>query len=106
LHFQFAAPGTVSWFDKIRQSSLGLMLFIGFLSFPVFYFYLGKMLKELNPSNAVPARVRSALDTIAESLLVLDSRGNVVLANAAFATLSGRDAEELTLFVLDTGRRR
>ena len=52
LHFQFAAPGTVSWFDKIRQSSLGLMLFIGFLSFPVFYFYLGKMLKELNPSNA------------------------------------------------------
>ena len=96
LHFQYGADGVVTLLDEIKQSALGLMLFIGVLSFPVFYFYLGKMLKELNPSNAVPARVRSALDTIAESLLVLDARGNVVLANAAFSTLSGRDADSLT----------
>jgi len=96
LHFQFAKPGKLSLFDKARQSSLGLMLFIGLLSFPIFYFYLGKMLKELNPSAAVPARVRSALDTIAESLLVLDSKSNIVLANAAFTELSGRESDDLT----------
>ncbi len=95
MHFQFAVPEQVSFMDKVRDSSLSLMAFIGLVSFPMFYFYLGKMLKELNPSTAVPARVRSALDTIAESLLVLDGRGNVVLANAAFAELNGRDADDL-----------
>ncbi len=95
MHFQFAVPGKVSTIDKIRRSPFSLMAFIGLISFPMFYVYLGKMLKELNPSEAVPARVRSALDTIAESLLVLDSRRNVVLANAAFAELNGQKAEDL-----------
>ncbi len=95
MHFQFAVPGQVSYMDKIRQSPFSLMGFIGLISFPLFYFYLGKMLKELNPSAAVPARVRSALDTIAESLLVLDRRRNVVLANAAFAELNGKGADDL-----------
>lgn len=95
MHFQFAVPKSLSWWDKLRESAFSLMAFIGLVSFPMFYFYLGKMLKELNPSTAVPARVRSALDTIAESLLVLDQRGNVVLANAAFAELNGADAEDM-----------
>lgn len=95
MHFQYAVPEKVSFVDKIRQSELSLMVFIGLVCFPLFYFYLGKMLKELNPSTAVPARVRSALDTIAESLLVLDSRRNVVLANAAFAELNGQNADDL-----------
>jgi PAS domain S-box-containing protein len=95
LHFQFGAQDSSSWLDKIRRSPLSLMIFIGMVSLPLFYLYLGKMLKELNPSSAVPARVRSALDTIAESLLVLDKRGNLVLANSAFAELNGKDADEL-----------
>jgi len=95
MHFQFAVPKNMSLMDKSRQSAFSLMAFIGIISFPMFYFYLGKMLKELNPSTAVPARVRSALDTIAESLLVLDGRGNIVLANAAFADLNGKPADDL-----------
>ncbi len=96
LHFQFGdVQQSTSWWDKIRHSSFSLMAFIGLVSLPLFYFYLGKMLKELNPSSAVPARVRSALDTIAESLLVLDKRGNLVLANSAFSELNGKDAEAL-----------
>jgi len=95
MHFQYAVPKKTSFFEKVRQSPFSLMAFIGLVSFPMFYFYLGKMLKELNPSAAVPGRVRSALDTIAESLLVLDARSNVVLANAAFAELNGRDADDL-----------
>lgn len=95
MHFQYAVAKKVSWVDKIRESAFSLMAFIGLVSFPMFYFYLGKMLKELNPSTAVPARVRSALDTIAEALLVLDGRSNVVLANAAFADLNGKPADDL-----------
>ena len=75
-----------------------LLQFIGFLSFSgfiLFYFYLGKMLTQLNPSQAIPARVRSTLDTMAEGLLVLDSRERLVLANQAFASLVGRPPDDL-----------
>jgi len=95
MHFQFGVASQMSWIDRLRNSDFSLMAFIGLISFPMFYFYLGKMLKELNPSTAVPARVRSALDTIAESLLVIDGRSNVVLANAAFANLNGKPADDL-----------
>ena len=69
--------------------------FIGLFGFILFYLYLGKMLKALNPSQAVPGRVRSALDTLAEGLLVVDKKSNVVLANTAFKEISGESAEEL-----------
>ena len=75
-----------------------LALFIGFLSslcFIVFYVYLGKMLTALNPSQAIPGRVRSTLDTIAEGLLVIDRRERLVLANQAFASLVGKSSDDL-----------
>jgi len=95
LNFHFMEDVGTSFLDKWRKSEFGLMLFVSLVSFPVFYFYLGKMLKELNPSSAVPGRVRNALDTIAEALIVVDKKGNIVLANAAFATLNGKTAEQL-----------
>ncbi len=95
LHFQFKDIASTSLLDRWRASPFGLMSFMSLLCFPLFYFYLGKMLKELNPSQAVPGRVRSALDTIAESLLVIDAKGDVVLANAAFAELNGVEAETM-----------
>jgi signal transduction histidine kinase/HPt (histidine-containing phosphotransfer) domain-containing protein/FixJ family two-component response regulator len=75
-----------------------VFLFITFLSltsFIAFFFYLGKMLKHLDPSQAVPDRVRSALDTMAEGLLVLDRNQNIVLANQAFSTMVEKPSEKL-----------
>jgi PAS domain S-box-containing protein len=95
LRFHFVDNVGSSLVDQWRKSEFGLMLFVSLFCFPIFYFYLGKMLKELNPSSAVPGRVRNALDTIAEALIVVDNTGNIVLANAAFATLNGKSAEKL-----------
>ncbi len=95
LRFFFGHYRAKNFLDRLRQLPFSLMMFISLVSFPVFYLYLGKMLKELNPSTAVPGRVRSALDTIAESLIVIDRKGNLVLANAAFAELVGQPAEKL-----------
>ncbi len=102
LRFHFMDEPASNFVDWWRASPFGLMVFVSLLSFPAFYFYLGKMLKELNPSSAVPGRVRNALDTIAEALIVVDRRGNIVLANAAFATLNGKPAEELMGVQADT----
>ncbi|MGQ7847812.1 ATP-binding protein [Granulosicoccus sp. 3-233] len=95
LVFRFVSMDNQPWHVRYRESPLFLMGFISLGCFPLFYLFLGKMLKELNPSEAVPSRVRSALDTIAEALLVLDARGNIVLANSAFAELTGKESESL-----------
>lgn len=95
LRFHFVDMTSATWFDRARRLPFALILFVALLSFPLFYLYLGKMLKELNPSTAVPSRVRSALDTMAEALLVIDRRGDLVLANSAFAKLLGKPAESL-----------
>ncbi|MBX2880153.1 MAG: Hpt domain-containing protein [Granulosicoccus sp.] len=84
-----------NWKERLQRSTLAQVGFIVILSFIGFYLYLGKMLKQLNPSTAVPARVRSALDTIAESLIVVNRKEEIVLANTAFAELVQRDPEKL-----------
>ena len=97
------------WIGMVTGPQAQLILFVALLSFLGFYLYLGKMLKQLDPSQAVPERVRSALDTMAEGLLVLDSKEQIMLANRAFASLLsstpeallGRKAEEFPWFDAD-----
>ncbi|MFK7976685.1 MAG: response regulator, partial [Halioglobus sp.] len=75
-----------------------MSLLLGFISLTggaLFYFYLRRMLKHLDPSQAIPDRVRTALDTMAEGLLVLDAKQNVVLANEAFANIVDKSAASL-----------
>ena len=72
-----------------------LTLFMGGLCFVVFYFYIGKVLRHLDPSKAIPGRVRSALDTLAGGLLVLDHKEQIVLANKAFAALLQKSPDDL-----------
>jgi PAS domain S-box-containing protein len=80
----------------IRNPWFLLVVFMFLACFASFYFYLGKVLRQLDPSQAVPGRVRAALDTLAEGLLVIDRKQNIVLANHAFAGFLGKTPEELT----------
>ena len=72
-----------------------LTAFVFLVSLISFYFYLGKVLRQLDPSQAVPGRVRAALDTLAEGLLIVDRKQNIVLANHAFAEFLGKGPEQL-----------
>ncbi|HIG43971.1 MAG: response regulator [bacterium] len=86
------AAGWKGWFS---HPLVNLIVFLTLSSFLLFFFYLGRILKQLDPSQAVPDRVRSAFDTLAEGLLVIDARQNIVLANAAFASIVDRTPQEL-----------
>ena len=72
-----------------------LMFFIGALCVVAFYFYLGRVLRQLDPSRAIPGRVRAALDTLTGGLLVVDRSQHIVLANESFARLLGKSPEAL-----------
>ena len=86
------APGIAG----ILQTPLLLLLaFCGTLSLVSFYIYLSRVLRHLDPSQAIPSRVRSALDSLTEGLLVVDQTQNIVLANEALTRLLGKSNEQL-----------
>ncbi|MCB1759749.1 MAG: response regulator [Gammaproteobacteria bacterium] len=93
LRFETLRAG--GWLGYATDPLMLLLAFVSTTSFVGFYFYLGKMLKHLDPSQAIPGRVRSALDTMAEGLLVLDHKEQIVLANRAFAGQLKSDPENL-----------
>jgi PAS domain-containing protein len=93
LHFKpFEGSATLS---LQRGSPALLVLILGSTSFVIFFLYLRRMLSHLDPSRVIPGRVRTAFDTLAEGVLVLDPQGRIVLANQAFATIVGHAAEAL-----------
>ncbi|HET8749069.1 MAG TPA: response regulator [Ramlibacter sp.] len=72
-----------------------LLAFAGLVCVPSFYVYLSRVLRHLDPSQAIPGRVRSALDSLTEGLLVIDQQQNIVLANEALTRLLGKSNEQL-----------
>jgi len=95
VELRFSPLVDEGWMGVVTGPQTQLLLFMSLLCFLGFYLYLGKMLKQLDPSQAVPERVRSALDTMAEGLLVLDNKEQIMLANRAFATLLTTTPEAL-----------
>lgn len=93
LYFSELYPA--GWRAFFYQPTVHFITFVGGISFILFFLYLGRMLKLLDPSQAIPDRVRAALDTMAEGLLVIDSKFNIVLANQAFSALVGKQQEDL-----------
>lgn len=65
------------------------------ICFLFYQFFLKRMLRQLDPSGAVPKRVREALDNLAEGLLILDVHDRILLANYAFASVVGIEADRL-----------
>jgi PAS domain S-box-containing protein len=80
----------------ILQTPLVLLLaFCGTVCLLSFYVYLHRVLRHLDPAQAIPSRVRSALDSLTEGLLVVDQQQNIVLANEALTRLLGKTNEQL-----------
>ncbi|MDB5859039.1 MAG: arcB 7 [Ramlibacter sp.] len=93
LRFEPLTPGGVA---GILHTPVVLLLgFCAVLCFLGFQVYLRRVLQHLDPAKAIPGRVRSALDSLAGGLLVIDTKHQVVLANEAFVQLLGRSNEQL-----------
>jgi len=95
VEISFTPIGTMGMTGLLGHPIIALTAFFGVSGLLVFYIFLSIVLKQLNPSNVVPGRVKSALDTLVEGLLVLDKQGRIVLANEAFLTTCGKNQDEL-----------
>lgn len=83
------------WLGTLQQPVVRLALFMMAAGTGAYFLFLRRVLRHLNPSKVVPSRVRAALDTLAEGLLVLDNSGKIVLANRAFGETVSRSPDEL-----------
>ncbi len=75
--------------------SLPWIGFIALLGFSGYWLLIRRCLRFLDPAAVIPARVRAALDSLAEGILILDEQDRIVLANAAFAAKTQRPEQEL-----------
>lgn len=93
---------TPLWIDNIAvgftNSYLGLIIFIACAGFASYFLLIKWSLRELDPSEVIPDRVRAAFDVLEEGVLILDNKEQIVLANQSFAELAGKSAEELIGF--------
>jgi diguanylate cyclase (GGDEF)-like protein/PAS domain S-box-containing protein len=78
-----------------RASLASVVLFIAFSGFTAFCFLLKRTLRELDPDAVIPERVRKALDTLAEGLLIVNLEDEIIFSNAAFARDSGIPSSEI-----------
>ncbi|MEM7257916.1 MAG: diguanylate cyclase, partial [Pseudomonadota bacterium] len=78
-----------------RASFASVVIFVAISGFSAFCVFLKRTLRELDPDAVIPERVRKALDTLAEGLLIINRDGEIVFSNAAFARTTGKDASEL-----------
>ena len=95
VELRFAPLRNPAWPSRLQEPSLLLAGFVFVVCCPLFSLYLRRMLRELDPSRAVPQRVRAAYDTLTEGLLVLDRQGLIVLANKSTSLMLGVDEQRL-----------
>lgn len=90
------APIPAEAFPAMLLSSHVLWPLLTFLcSGMLLRLYLGKVLHQLDPTAAVPERVRNAYNALGESVVMLDAEGRVILINDAFKELVGQRSIQL-----------
>jgi len=95
IEFVFRPLHAKSWISSLRNPMLELLLYAGVVGFVAFRLFLRIVLKNLDPSRAVPRRVREALDILTEGLLIVGLDDRILLANKAFAQTVRRDRDGL-----------
>ncbi len=84
------------WWATVSHDPLyRLLAYIALVGLPGFYFFMGRVLRQLDPSSIVPKRVKTVLDTLIEGVVLLDPKGTVALANTAFTSITNTNLHDL-----------
>ena len=86
-------PQTIREWLQMPLVALGLVIVpAGFLAF---YLYMRRTLQYLDPTAAIPDRVRVAFDALTEGVTVIDRSGRIMLHNKAFRQLHPYASEDM-----------
>ncbi len=96
VELRFAPDNTaLSLFGHSINQFVLMTVFIAFSAFLAFLFLIKRIFTNIDPSAVVPTRVRRALDTLTEGVMLLDMDGKVMFTNKVFCTYAMATAREL-----------
>lgn len=95
LEIAFESPVRAGIAGFLALPSVRIMLLASLLNFVGFAFWLQRCFRQFDPSQVVPERVRNALDTLAESVVVLDGKNQIMFANGKFSDATGLENDSL-----------
>jgi len=95
VELTFRQENLTLWAQAQDMPVFRLLLFFSLAGLVAYTMFMMRVLKIFNNTQVVPDRVRQALDTLTEGLLVLDESGRIVLANSAFANIIGKQQDDL-----------
>ncbi len=96
VELRFTEIGGASGLFSFQSSLLSVVLFMVVVGFIAYMMFLKQTMRELDPTAVIPERVRKALDTLAEGLLIVDQDAYIVFSNASFAAKIGQSPRELS----------
>ncbi len=91
----FRASNPTLLASVMQHPLIRILAFFLLAGIPVYTIFVTRVIKLFHSTQVVPDRVRQALDTVAEGLLVLDENERIVLANRAFATTLNVSTDDL-----------
>ena len=71
------------------------LMFVSAMAFVSYHLFMKRALRQLDPTNIVPARVKAALDALTQGVVMIDTRDFIVLANDAFSQSVGKPVTAL-----------
>ena len=98
----FRAPSGHPIVRWLSEPMVLVLLFMSSTGAVAFALYLRRALLHLDPASVIPERVQGAFDTMSEGVVVLDTRGRVLLTNKAFRALHTEAAAVRTGVPLST----
>ncbi len=95
IEIAYAYNGAKGIQKLLTSPTFMLISILAFAGGALIYIYMRRAMQYLDPSSAVPGRVRKAFDILNDGILVLDKSGRIVLANESFKNLSSHEETEL-----------
>lgn len=90
VEFALSSPDRGAWAAVLTHPLTRVLGFFTVFGMSAYTLFVARVFKVFNNTQVVPERVRSALDTLAEGLLLLDESGEIVFANQAFSKAVGK----------------
>lgn len=95
VNVEFKTLYSNGMFSYFTDTIMGLLLLLAVSCFIGYQFILRRALTVLDPKKVVPERVRTAFNTLAEGVMILDDKERIIMANDAFAKKVNKDSDEL-----------
>jgi diguanylate cyclase (GGDEF)-like protein/PAS domain S-box-containing protein len=87
VEISYAPVTPQSLLEWLRTPLVALALIVVPVGFLAFYLYMRRSLQYLDPSAAIPDRVRAAFDALTEGVAIIDNTGRIMLYNKSFQQL-------------------